>query len=133
MRKYGVAGHRRNSLRRAAAPSPPSTSQPEARVSRAHRLGDHAEQVGAHRVQVNLVPQPRAEGVEGARSVVARAVEATVDEALDPGTQRLEQRDHREGRAGDGELAARRERMSSAWLSTTPAAYVATSPAVSVP
>ena len=57
--------------------------EPERDVRGLHRLGHDAAQVGAQRVEVDLVAQPGAERLERARRVVAAAVEAPVDERLD--------------------------------------------------
>ena len=68
-----------------------------------HRVEDRGAQLGADRLEVDLVAQPRAEGLERLRGVVAVAVEAPVDGVLDAGTRRAEQRGHRERRDRDGE------------------------------
>jgi hypothetical protein len=51
-------------------------------------------------VQVDLAPQTCREPVNGADRVIAAAVEAPVDQLLDPAAQRLEQR--RRGQGGGG-------------------------------
>ena len=53
---------------------------------------DDVEQVGADRVDLDGVAQPRGERGDGRFGVVAGAVEAAVDEVLDALAQRVEQR-----------------------------------------
>ena len=59
----------------------------------AERVAYEVEQVRPYRVEVDLVSQPCAEGVERVGSVVVGAVEAAVDGILDSTAQGLEERD----------------------------------------
>ena len=52
--------------------------QPQRHVRGLHRVGDHAAQVLAERLEVELVAQPAAERLQRPRRVVAAAVEAPV-------------------------------------------------------
>jgi hypothetical protein len=70
-----------------------------------HGLVDHGQQVAVEGVQVDLVPQPGRELVDGAGGVIAAAVEAPVDQLLDPAPQRLEQGDGAQGDGGHREAA----------------------------
>src|SRR5207247_7701217 len=90
-------------------PSPCALPQPEARVRGLHRVADRAEQLGAQRLEVDLVAQAERERVERARRVVAGAVEATVDGTLDVRADRREDRDRAERRERDRELVPLRE------------------------
>jgi hypothetical protein len=67
---------------------------PERHLRRLHRLVEHAQQLGRERVEVNLVAEPEAEGLDGSGCVIASPVEAPVDPALDTTPYRLEQRGH---------------------------------------
>ena len=79
-----------------------------------------AQQVGADGVEVDLVPQPARELVQGPGGVVPAAVEAAVDQGLDPAAGRPEQRGDRQGGAGDGEVGlARSAGRSTSWSSST--------------
>ena len=80
---------------------------------------DDARAARAQRVELDLVAQPRAEGLDGAGGVVAAPVEAPVDERLDARARRPEQRRHRERRAGDGEVGLLGERAQRSWKSST--------------
>jgi hypothetical protein len=73
-------------------------------VRRLHRLGDHGGQLGAQRVEVDLVAQVRGERRERLLRVVLAAVEAAVDESLHTASGRPEQRGDGERRARDGEV-----------------------------
>ena len=66
--------------RRAAARSSPAP-QPQRHVGGLDGLAHDAAEVVAERLEVDLVAQARAEGLERARGVVAAAVEAAVDRA----------------------------------------------------
>src|SRR5688500_18288427 len=57
-------------------------TEPEARVRRSDGVTDRAQEVGAHRVEIDLVSEPGAEGVERACRVIPGAVEAPVDDVL---------------------------------------------------
>ena len=61
------------------------------------------EQVGADRVELDRVAQPRGERGDGRLGVVAGAVEAAVDEPLDAQAQRVEERRRRERRGRDAD------------------------------
>ena len=100
-------------LRRTRA-SPRAVTQPERHVRRLHRVGDHRLEVAAQAVEVDLLPQPRAERLERALRVVAAAVEAPVDEPLHPRAQRQEQRGDDERRRGDRQVRAAGERREHA-------------------
>ena len=80
--------------------------QPERHVRRLHRLADDVLEVGAQRVELDLLAQPRPERLERALGVVAAAVEAPVDEPLHARAQRA-------GRA-------RRRRASSTAIARSP-------------
>ena len=71
-----------------------------------HRLVDDRAEIRAERVQVDLVPEPRREGLERGSRVVAAPVETPVHDPLDPATGRPEERSRDERRAGDGEVVA---------------------------
>jgi hypothetical protein len=60
-----------------------SSAQPQARVRRLHRVTDDRQKIARQRIQFHLVGEPRAEGIERAHRVVARAVEALIGSALD--------------------------------------------------
>ena len=72
------------------------------------RLRHDGPQLAAERVEVDLVPQPRAEALQRPRGVVLAPEEAAVDRCLDPGAGGAEQRRHRERRRGDGQARAPR-------------------------
>src|SRR5438093_2789740 len=79
--------------------SPADLAKPEARVSGRHGLPHRSEQVRTHGVQVDFVSEPVGERIEGARGVVARAVEAVVHRVLNAASDRLEERErHERGR-----------------------------------
>ena len=56
-------------------------------MRRLHRLGHDAAQVGAERLEIELVAQTAAERLECPRGVVAAAEEAPVDRRLDAGAR----------------------------------------------
>src|SRR3954452_12127409 len=68
------------------------TGEPEAHVGGLDGAADDADELGLQGVEVELVAQPGAEGVERALGVIAAAVEAMVDRGLDTRAQRPEQR-----------------------------------------
>ena len=75
-----------------------------------HRLLDRAEQVRAHSFQVDLIAKPDGEAVEYPRGVIARTVEAAIDDLLYPAPQWLKERDDDERRDRHGEPIARGDR-----------------------
>ena len=79
---------------------------------------DDAAQVGAERLEVDLVAQPGAERLERPRRVVAAAVEAAVDRRLDARARRPEQRRDRQRRGRDREVRLARPPAPSS--STSP-------------
>jgi hypothetical protein len=76
-------------------------------------------QLAAQGGQVDLHAEPVAEGGDRAGGVIAAAVEAAVDEGLNPAAQRLEHRRHRQGRGGHDQAGALGQQPSSP--RTTPA------------
>ena len=68
-------------------------------------------QARGHLVEVDLVAQPRGEGVHRAGGVVARTVEAAVHRGLQPATGGVEHGRHRERRAGHGQRGAAGQRL----------------------
>src|SRR6266480_7088088 len=87
----------------------PALAQPDRSVRGLDRKVDGVDEAAANSIEVDLIAQPKAEYVERARRVVPRAVEASVNDALDPRPERLEQRDARECGAGDSDLGSRGE------------------------
>src|SRR5713101_333762 len=85
-------GHRVTQYPEMGGRSPRPFAQPKARVRRRHRGMYRAEEVAAKRVEVDFVPQPVCEEVEGARSVVARAVKAPVHRVLHAAADGLKER-----------------------------------------
>src|SRR5918998_3453508 len=79
-------------------------TQPQRHKHRLHRLPHYPHHVVPEGVQVRLVAQPGAEGLERPGRVVLAAVEASVDERLDAATQRVEQRRYYEGGDDYGQL-----------------------------
>jgi hypothetical protein len=61
-------------------------AQPDACVGRTDRLVYDADQVSTDRIELDLVAQARAEGINGAGRVVAGTIEAPIDGLLDPPT-----------------------------------------------
>jgi hypothetical protein len=59
-------------------------------VRRLHRLVDYLSKLDGERLEVDLVAQPGAEGLERPLGVVLPAVEAAVDDPLDAAADRLE-------------------------------------------
>jgi len=55
------------------------------------RSVDHLQQLGPHRFDVDRIPQARGESGDDRIRVVAGTVETTVDDALNPHAQRIEQ------------------------------------------
>ena len=76
-----------------------------------HRLLRDTAQLGAQRVEVDLVAQPARERRERLRRVVAAAVEAAVHRRLDAGARGPEQRRDRQRRRRDREPGVRRQRL----------------------
>jgi len=70
-----------------------------------HGLVDHGQQLAVEHVKVDLVAQAQGEAVHGAGGVVAAAVEAAVDQVLDPAAQGLEQGGGGQGGGGHGQAA----------------------------
>ncbi len=90
-------------------------------MGRLHGMFDHGQQLGMEGVQVDLVPQPHREPLQGTGRVIAAPVEAPVDKVLDAAAQRLEQRGHQERGGGHGEGESPSWGLS-AWPRTTTAA-----------
>lgn len=65
-----------------------------------HRLADDGAELAAGCVEIDLVAQAGVERLERSGGVVAAPVEAPVDERLDAGTGRTEERRNGESRAG---------------------------------
>jgi hypothetical protein len=63
-------------------------------------VADHRQQLGLQGPQVDLVPQPGREPLDGAGGVVAAAVEAAVHRLLDAAAGRLEQGGNGQGGRG---------------------------------
>src|SRR5215211_3554283 len=78
-------------------------AEPQGGLGGLHGLVDHAQQLGVQGGQVDLVAEADREGVHGAGGVVAAAVEAPVDQVLDPAAQRLEQGGGGQGQGGHGQ------------------------------
>src|SRR5919112_3940008 len=66
-------------------------AQPQRDVGRLHRLPHYVHQFVIQRLQVRLIPQLCSEGLQGLSCIILPAVEAAVNEALHPPTQRVEQ------------------------------------------
>lgn len=77
--------------------APPA--QPQRRVRGLDRAVEDSSQIAVERVEVDLLAEPRAEGLEHARA--AAAVEAPIDRALDPAAGEAEERGDSERRAGE--------------------------------
>src|SRR5215207_2726511 len=80
-------------------------AEPQGGLGGLHGLVDHAQQLGVQGGQVDLVAQADREAVHGAGGVVAAAVEAPVDQVLDPAAQGLEQGGGGQGGGGHGQAA----------------------------
>src|SRR5215207_1910321 len=65
-------------------------AQPDGRLDRPNSLLDGVDERLAQPDDVDLVPKPIAEGVRRLLGVVASAVEALIDRALDPPSEGLE-------------------------------------------
>ncbi len=74
------------------------------------RAVEDSSQIAVERVEVDLLAEPSAEGLEHARAAVAAAVEAPIDRAQDPAAGEAEERGDSERRAGDSQAGVRRER-----------------------
>src|SRR5215218_2107381 len=79
--------------------------EPQGGAGGLHGVVDHGPQLGVEGVQIQLVPQAGREPLHSPDRVVAAAVEAAVDQVLDPAAQRLEQRRHGQGGGGHGQAA----------------------------
>src|SRR5919112_3143080 len=66
-------------------------AQPQRDVGRLHRLPHYVHQFVIQSLQVRLIPQLCSEGLQGLSCIILPAVEAAVNEALHPPTQRVEQ------------------------------------------
>src|SRR5919106_4854516 len=66
-------------------------AQPEFGVRRMHRVAHDGDEVVCEGIEVDLVPEALREPLECARSIVFAAIEALVDESLDPWPQGPEQ------------------------------------------
>src|ERR671919_2129122 len=97
---------RRREARNPTSPSPCRVAQPQRERGGLHGLGGHMHQLGAERVEVELVLKPGGERVHGALSVIAPSIETTVNCVLDTTTSWLE--DCCSGERGDrhGKIAA---------------------------
>ncbi len=63
-------------------------AEPQRRLGRLHGLVDHGQQLAPEGVQVDLVAEAGREPLHGPGGVIAAAVEAPVDQVLDPPAQR---------------------------------------------
>src|SRR5882672_1654800 len=89
------------------ARSRPGIAQPDRSVRGLDRMVDGVDEAAANSIEVDLIAQPKAERVERVRRVIPRSVKTSVNEALDPRPERLEQCDARERGAGDRDLRSR--------------------------
>ena len=64
---------------------------------------DDLEQFGPHRFKVDGVPQPGRESGNCRHRVVAGAVEAAIDDALNANPERIEEGNRRQRRGSDGD------------------------------
>ena len=74
---------------------------------------DGVEQVGADHIDLDGVAQSRRERRDGRLGVVAGAVEAAIDDALDADAQRVEERGGDERGGGDPDAPRERERVGA--------------------
>ncbi len=84
-----------------------------------HRRVDDSGEIRPERLEIDLVAEPRAEGLERALGVVAAAVEATVDDSLDPAAGGAEERGDGQGRAGDCEVVPTVKPLKICWSPRT--------------
>src|SRR5271165_3090020 len=99
-------------------PSP----DPHRRVSWLDGPVDDLQQLRPNRLQVDCVPKARREGGHGRLRVVASAVEATIHDPLDTDSQRVEERNGRQGRGG----ATGDENPSALFVKVTTPTYTPT-------
>ena len=77
---------------------------------RAASLSNHVLELRPQAVELHVLAEPGAELLQGTAGVVAAAVEAAVDEALDSRPRGQEKRRDDEGRDGDREVRSAGER-----------------------
>src|SRR5271165_1551511 len=84
-------------MRSAGVPPPPA---PERGVGRLDSMVDDLQQLAGHGLEIDRVPKPSREGCNGGFRVVTSAVEASIDDTLNPHPQGVEEGDGRQSGGG---------------------------------
>ena len=79
----------------------PCWVQPQRHMGRLYRLMDHCEQCLTYLIQFHLVAQGSAEGSQRAGRIIFAAIEATINDSLNPTAQGLKECSNGQCRSND--------------------------------